>query len=805
MKIKTIIVLFFIFSITACVYNTKDSNYLKTTDEIIKVYPQLGHSDIISTVIFTPGDKFIVSGSYDTTVRLWDFNTGREKETFLGHKEPISALAASPKGNYIASCDKDGVIIWNIKTGKEFAFLPEQDTVSMSFNHDETIIYTASAKGIKEWNIKEKKEKIIKEDLISIASFSKKNKYIAFLSNELNVFNIDKNAEKIINNNTMINTLSFNKEETMLAAGSTDGYVFLYDDLDRINMKSLRRPHTGIINTIKISDNNRFLATASTDKTISLFDLQSNQSHENLTGHTSNINSIAFSSDEAFLVSASSDNSIIIWDTAAGKILRIITDYSDIPLSSDISSDCQYIATYSQNDLIRIWDAKTGQLTKWQFEIKKAETIAFSSDNKYIISLSKDGTVRFYSIETGIEYNTISSNAGIDAMAISFDFNKNYITSAIVDGKINLINILNINTNEETILKLQAPEDKINTISTSPNKRYVAAGFNSGNITITNITSGKTKILVKNNKAVKTLQFSKDSKKLIYGTEDGIINLININNGKNLIPEIRHQFSISSLSFSADADSKWIISSSLDNTTVLWNAKTGEKIASFIAFNDGEWITITPDGYYTSSPRGDEWLNVRIGDGIYGMDQFRSMFSHEEVVESRLIGNEKDPNIVSIVGELQMKLVPPSVTVKPMRESGGGTEKIEITVKDEFHQLRNIQVIINGRLLGEDELQKLLPIKSSFNLTAQNSAIIVNGYYKEVSGTYSEPKHSDVSSNEKEICFSLPVNLETGDNYIQVIAKNIYADSEGRNDTYINNNFKTTLSCRFMGSYNRSK
>jgi hypothetical protein len=231
-----------------------------------------------------------------------------------------------------------------------------------------------------------------------------------------------------------------------------------------------------------------------------------------------------------------------------------------------------------------------------------------------------------------------------------------------------------------------------------------------------------------------------------------------------------HSFRVSSVSFSGNG--RYIVSGAHDNTTRLWNAETGKEIASFIDFADEEWIVITRGGYYNASPRGDEYLNVRIGDTIYEMDQFSAIFYQSEVVNARLKGLP-DPAVVSLTGGLRMAMVPPSIDIRAPGENDSGSVEITVFIKDRFRPVLTIQIVINGRLLGQEELRMAA---SSKKLAVENTRLVVK-----------EPAN--------ELSFSINVNLDGGSNYIQVIAANAApgkdsapeAGAEGREAVYVYN------------------
>ena len=55
----------------------KNVRKMKGGDGDLKIFN--GHTDYVTSVSFSPDGKHICSGSYDTTVRLWNINTGNIK------------------------------------------------------------------------------------------------------------------------------------------------------------------------------------------------------------------------------------------------------------------------------------------------------------------------------------------------------------------------------------------------------------------------------------------------------------------------------------------------------------------------------------------------------------------------------------------------------------------------------------------------------------------------------------------------------------------------------------------------------
>jgi WD40 repeat protein len=107
-------------------------------------------------VAFSPDGKTLTSGSYDTTIKLWDVETGKEQATLQGHTGPVYAVALSPDGNSLASGSHDKTVkLWDVATGKErFTMKGHSDVVwSVRYSPDGKILATLGNGQIKLWDL----------------------------------------------------------------------------------------------------------------------------------------------------------------------------------------------------------------------------------------------------------------------------------------------------------------------------------------------------------------------------------------------------------------------------------------------------------------------------------------------------------------------------------------------------------------------------------------------------------------------------------------------------------------------------
>ena len=154
----------------------------------------------------------------------------------------------------------------------------------------------------------------------------------------------------------------------------------------------------GWISEIAYSPDGTLLAVASSIG-IWIYDAQTGEALDLLTGHTDGVWSVAFSPDGNTLASGSYDDTVRLWDANTGRHLRTLTGHTHRVESVAFSPDGNTLASGSYDDTVRLWDANTGRhLRTLTGHTDRVGSVAFSPDGNTLASGSWDGTVLLWEL-----------------------------------------------------------------------------------------------------------------------------------------------------------------------------------------------------------------------------------------------------------------------------------------------------------------------------------------------------------------------------------------------------------------------
>ncbi len=401
-----------------------------------------------------------------------------------------------------------------------------------------------------------------------------------------------------------VQSVAVDPSSHLLATASTDKTVKLWDisDPQRPSPVATLTGHTDIVNSAAFGPDT--LATASSDGTIRLWDLQ-NQSPIVLTGHKGPVYSVAFSRDGT-MASAGSDKIVRLWNRQHQEIAALAGHTASIR-SVAFSPDGSTLASAGNDGTIRLWDVQTHSSTILTGHIGAIRSIAFSPDGSTLVSGGVDKTVRLWNVSQHVSTAILTGHTDfVDAVAFSAD--GRYLASGGNDYTVHLWSLFGT---PQELAVLNGHTNIVNSVTFSPDGRSLITGSADKTVRVENLTQ---LVFARHTDAVRSAVFSPDGRIVATSSNDRTARLWDISDPlrPHELAVIQQPSTLWSALFSPDG--KLLATSHDDGTARLWDVTDprNPRALGAVTHSEAIWSTrFSPDSRTLASVGGDA---VRLWD-----------------------------------------------------------------------------------------------------------------------------------------------------------------------------------------------
>lgn len=292
--------------------------------------------------------------------------------------------------------------------------------------------------------------------------------------------------------------------------------------------------HSDMVLSLAFSRNGETLASASADRTVNLWDVQTGRVKQTMRGHTSSVWSVAMSPDGKMLASGSLDGTFRLWDTQNGRLLRTIAHPGSVSTVS-FAPNGKLIASggvveVGKSDrgvggVVNLWDVQTGKQVRTLKLPHSAKSVTFSPNSQLLFVGMLAATVKLWDVQTGKVVSTFTGYQRKDGrvqggpVTLSSDGKAVAGTGSGTVKRLNQLWIWNAQTG--TLLHtLQVSQRFTRGLAFSPNGQILASA-SLLKVQLWDVRTGKQLKSWGDENGIHSIAFTPDGKHLATGSREG--------------------------------------------------------------------------------------------------------------------------------------------------------------------------------------------------------------------------------------------------------------------------------------------
>lgn len=369
---------------------------------------------------------------------------------------------------------------------------------------------------------------------------------------------------------------TYSSDGSFIAAASRDCSIKIYNSETGTELCTLTG-HSNWIVDLKFSVDNRQLYSASWDESIKVWDIDLHTCSYTLTGHKRRVSSIATTKAGDWLASASWDCTVKLWETRGGQpeCKQTIT-IGNKPINS-----CAFVNEDKQL-MVATWDGKIKifniedekEVKVLQAHKKSVSTIAYSPLGKQMVSGGLDRDLILWDAQAGKPISTLTQHAKPITM-VSYTADGSHLLSSSADFT---TKVWDANLGQEKkCIKVECGNLLCCSFHPSIDTR-LATGTSDCDVIVWDLTEGKQILKLEGHtRAVVCVEYSPDGKEIASSGEDGLIIIWNADTGEKIHNIKAHNGPISSIAWSPVKEDKRLVSGGDDFMIKIWNTDTAKE------------------------------------------------------------------------------------------------------------------------------------------------------------------------------------------------------------------------------------
>jgi len=409
--------------------------------------------------------------------------------------------------------------------------------------------------------------------------------------------------------------------------------------------------HAAPVNAVAVAPDGRRVLSASHDRTLKIWDLETGAELRTLKGHTEGVTAVAVAPDGRRALSASYDLTVKVWDLETGAELCTLAGHTDLVNAVAVMPDGRRALSASDDRTVKVWDLQTGtELYSLAGHTDRVRAVTVTMDGRRAVSASDDRTVKVWDLARGVEVHTLVGHTdAVRAVAVTVDGRR--AVSASDDRTVKVWDL----GRGVKLRTLVGHADAVRAVAVTPDGRRAVSASDDQTVKVWDLETGvalrtlqghtgwvmdvavtaegRRALSASWDKTVKvwaldaqpteeggtpraatgagvsSVAVTADGRRALSASWDRTVRVWNLETGTELHPLVGHAAPVSAVAVTADG--RRALSASFDKTVKVWDLETGVELCT-LAGHTGpvRAVAVTPDGRRALSASSDQTVNV---------------------------------------------------------------------------------------------------------------------------------------------------------------------------------------------------
>lgn len=348
------------------------------------------HTAGVEAVAFLPDGRRLVSASFDHSIRFWDLSSFSQIARLQGHENEVHTLSASPNGDWLATGSKDNSVkLWTT------SLKPVQQThLVLGANRDDQG-HAISAD-----------RKMVLSRLLDGTMQLRDAKNLSLLRSFRSPI-------------TDYSSWALSPAGRDIAFGQTNGQIRLWGIAEERFLVEFKA-HEGPVASSRYSSDGRTLATYGADERVRVWEVHSGKVvHDYSAPHRMIYDQFTLSANAQKLALAyhteQDDRGLVrLWDLARGREITSMAGHLESIWGLAFSSNGEAFVTGTTDGTAKLWDVHdlTGPRLALRGAMKVVNSVAFSPDDRRLAVSGVNGETRIWDLSAGLELLTLKGGDG---------------------------------------------------------------------------------------------------------------------------------------------------------------------------------------------------------------------------------------------------------------------------------------------------------------------------------------------------------------------------------------------------------